>query len=154
MKTKDQISSIILLIISILTCLGSSRLNIGSVNNPGSGFFPFFLGMVIGSLSLLIMIKTMLGKQVSTNKKNLLWEFGKRKKKVLYLILALGSYGLLLERLGYILTTILLFVFILKGITSQKWYVVLVAALFASIGSYTIFHLVLKIQLPDGPLGM
>ena len=154
MRSKDAISSIILLIISILTCFGSSRLDIGNINNPGSGFFPLFLGMVIGFLALSMMMKTVLAKPVSTIRDKLSGDGNERKKKVLYLVLALASYGLVLERLGYTLTTILLFIFILKGISSQKWYVAVVGSLFASLGSYIIFHLALKIQLPAGFAGM
>jgi uncharacterized membrane protein len=101
-----------------------------------------------------MMMKTVLAKPVSTIRDKLSGDGNERKKKVLYLVLALASYGLVLERLGYTLTTILLFIFILKGISSQKWYVALVGSLFASLGSYIIFHLALKIQLPAGFAGM
>lgn len=153
MKTEKQevISSLILLSISILTCFGASRLQIGSFDNPGSGFFPLVLGVIIGFLSLLMLASTKFGKGVAEEEPKL-WS-GPGRKKVLYLLIALIFYGLLLETLGYTLTTFFLFIFLLGGIYPQKWYVVIGGALFASIGSYAIFQLGLMVQLPRGFLG-
>jgi hypothetical protein len=152
MKSEKQefISGLILLAISALTCVGATHLQIGSFSDPGSGFFPFVLGAVIGFLSLLIVATAKFGKEAKKERK--LWS-GPGRKKVVYLLLSLTFYGLLLETLGYTLTTFFLFIFLLGGIYPQKWYVVIVGALFASIGSYALFEIGLMVQLPRGPLG-
>jgi len=66
----------------------------------------------------------------------------------------LGGYGFLLEKLGYSLTTFLLFVLLLKGIQPQKWYLAMGVALLASLGSYALFQVGLQVELPRGFLGM
>jgi presenilin-like A22 family membrane protease len=153
MKASDRVSSIVLLILSLLVCLGASRLHIGSFKHPGSGFVPFLLGTVIGFLSLLILIKSTFGKRDIKGEPKL-WSSAEGVKKVFYVLVGLVSYGLLLERLGHLITTFLLFILLLRGINPQKWYITILGALFASVGSYAIFQLGLKVQLPKGFWGM
>jgi putative tricarboxylic transport membrane protein len=153
MKTekKEIISGFILLAISVWTCISATHLQIGSFANPGSGFFPFVLGMVTGFLSLVMLVIARFGKREAQEERKL-WS-GPGRKKVLYLLIALIFYGLVLETLGYTLTTFLLFIFLLAGVYPQRWYVVIGGALFASLGSYVIFQLGLTVQLPRGFLG-
>ena len=148
---RDIISSAFILLLSILTCVGASRLQIGSFSAPGSGFFPFVLGVAMGGFSLVLLLKAGFEREIVRGKE--LW-WGPRGIKVLLLIFSLVLYGFFVERLGYTFTTFLLFIFLLRGINPQKWYVVIGGALFASLGSYAMFQLALKVQLPRGFLGM
>ncbi len=153
MSKRDRISSISLLILSIAICIGASRLHMGSFNNPGSGFFLFFLGAVVGGLSLVLFIKTFFegGTIAETSKPK---EGGAGKLKVFLILGALAAYALFLDRLGFTLTTFLLFILLLKGVHPQKWTIALGGALAASLGSYAIFQLGLNVQLPRGFFGM
>ena len=152
MRAYDLVSGIALLTLSIMICLGASRLNIGSFNNPGAGFFPFFLGMALGFLSILIIVMTKFEKRVAMDEQKL-WSGAREPKKVLYILLALVCYGLLMEKFGYTLTTFLLFIFLLRVISLQNWYIVIGGALFASVGTYAVFELGLHMNLPQGFLG-
>jgi len=148
---RDIISSTFILLLSILTCIGATRLQIGSFSAPGSGFFPFALGVVMGCLSFGLLLKTGFEREIVRGKEPFC---GFRGIKVLFLLFSLVLYGFFVERIGYTLTTFLLFIFLLRGINPQKWYVVIGGALFASLGSYAMFQLALKVQLPRGFLGM
>ena len=150
MRTDDRISSIVLLILSILICLGSVKYHLGSFNKPDAGTFPFVLGIVIASLSVLVLIKTKFEKGVAEEQQKL-WSGTQGKTKVLYILLALVAYGLLLERIGYTLTTFILFLFLLKG---NKWKFVIGWSLIASVGSYILFHIALHVELAQGFLGI
>jgi len=152
-KADDRGSSIVLLIISLLSCIGAARLHIGSFGRPGSGFFPLVLGVIVGVLSLSVLIEATFEKKPA--KENQILLFGAvGQKKVLYVLLALICYGLLLETLGYALSIFLLLVFLLRVIDPQKWYFAIVGAFLASAGSYVLFQLCLKVQLPGGFLGI
>jgi hypothetical protein len=150
MRTDDRVSCIVLLILSILICLGSMKYHIGSLNKPDAGTFPFVLGIVTASLSILILVKTKFEKGVAEEKQKL-WSGAQGKTKVLYILLALVAYGLLLERLGYTLTIFILFLFLLKG---HKWKFVIGWSLIASVGSYVLFHIALHVELAQGFLGI
>jgi hypothetical protein len=150
MRADDRISCIVLLILSILICFGSTKYHIGSFNKPDAGTFPFVLGIVIASFSILILIKTKFEKGVAEEEQKL-WSGTPGKTKVLYILLALVAYGLLLERIGYTITTFILFLFLLKG---YKWKFVIGWALIASVGSYILFHIALHVDLAQGFLGI
>ncbi len=149
MKADNRISCLVLLLISILICLGSVKYHIGSFSKPDAGTFPFVLGIVMASLSILILIKTKFEKGVSEGQK--LWTRTDGKTKVLYIFLALVIYGLLLERIGYTVTTFILFLFLLRG---RKWKSVIGWSVVASVGSYILFHTALHVDLAKGFLGM
>jgi len=150
MKADNRISCLVLLTFSILISLGSIKYRIGSFNEPDAGTFPFVLGVVMASLSLLILIKTKLETGVSEDRQKL-WTRTESKRKVLYILLALVVYGLLLEKIGYTVTTFILFLFLLRG---HKWKFVIGWSLVASIGSYILFHIALHVDLAQGFLGL
>jgi drug/metabolite transporter (DMT)-like permease len=125
----------------------------GSLSNPGTGLFPFLLGIAIGALSLIMLTQTFIEKQTS-QEKDLSYSKAQSKIKPFFILLALLAYGLLLSSLGHIVTTFLLFTFLLRMITPHRWSVVIGGALLASIGSYVLFQLALNVQLPKGILGI
>jgi putative tricarboxylic transport membrane protein len=149
MEANDRVSSIVLLIISILSCLGASPLRIGSLNDPGPGFSPFVLGVGIGVLSLLLLVKTKLKKKTAKEERAL-WFRTTGQKKIVFILLSLVLYGLLLEKLGYILTTFLLYIFFLKMVEPQRWYIAVGVAFLTSVATFVLFELCLNVPLPRG----
>jgi putative tricarboxylic transport membrane protein len=67
-------------------------------------------------------------------------------------ILALLGYAMTMEYLGFLLSTFVFLVFLLRFIEPQRWSTVLLGALLTSGVSFLIFELVLKCQLPRSPL--
>jgi hypothetical protein len=74
-------------------------------------------------------------------------------KKVLYTIAILFVYALLLESVGFLLITLLLFIFLFRKIEPQKWKLVIGLSVLASFGAYLIFDRILQVQLPRGLFG-
>ncbi|HEX9146258.1 MAG TPA: tripartite tricarboxylate transporter TctB family protein, partial [Candidatus Binatia bacterium] len=58
-----------------------------------------------------------------------------------------------IERLGYRLTVLLVLVFLVKIVEKRGWLVSLAFALSFSFGSYFLFYTILRVPLPEGPLG-
>jgi hypothetical protein len=58
-----------------------------------------------------------------------------------------------IERLGYRLTVLLVLGFLVKLVEKRGWLVSLLFAFSFSFGSYFLFYTVLRVPLPDGPLG-
>jgi putative tricarboxylic transport membrane protein len=67
---------------------------------------------------------------------------------------ALAGFALVLERLGFLLTTFLLMVLLLRAIEAQRWPKVIVVALATALISYAIFAWLLGVPLPPGVLGI
>jgi hypothetical protein len=110
------------------------------------------MGIVICVLSLLLLIKAKYER--SDEIEHVFWSASAGQKKAIYILLALFACGLLLEKLGYVLTVFLFLGFLLRSVDPQKWLVVLGGALLGSAGSYILFKLCLKVQLPLGFLGI
>jgi hypothetical protein len=73
--------------------------------------------------------------------------------KVFLVLSALVLYGLLLEKLGFVLTTFALLSFLLGISDETKWPSVLAVASVTALSSFAVFHLWLHIRLPKGIFG-
>jgi hypothetical protein len=77
-----------------------------------------------------------------------------RWEKVLFVLLALVLYGALLNALGFLIVTVVLLAFLFRFIEVKPWKTVIGWTLLASLGSYLIFELWMKLRLPKGFLGI
>jgi len=152
MRADDRLSGPFFVVVSIVVCLQAARYGIGSFHDPSAGFFPFLMGLVVCSLSLALLFSAIFSKDKAKEPCESFWIVLTRKK-VWCIVLALVAYGLLLERLGFILTAFLIFTFILHVTEPQKWWVSLVSGLTASLACYALFCLALGVPLPQGILG-
>jgi putative tricarboxylic transport membrane protein len=73
--------------------------------------------------------------------------------KIALVLLSLVLYAFFLERLGFVLTTFVLLIFLLGWIERTNWARCLGVASAAALGSFAIFELWLKIRLPKGIFG-
>jgi putative tricarboxylic transport membrane protein len=146
MRTPDRWSGFFGLAFSILVCIEAYRLDIGSYRNPGSGFFPFWVGIVLGILSFLFLIQKFLKRE----KKE---EMAFQKvdwRKILLVIASLYVYALVLEKIGFILSTFLLVAVLLKFVDNKKWYILIFVGGSSALACYLVFELWLQSHLPKG----
>ena len=153
MKKADQWSGIFLCIIAALICWGATRLPYGNIHNPGPGFFPLWLVIILGLMSGALTLQTTRQKEGARILRDILAE-KIRWGKVILVVLSLILYGALMDTIGFLLVTFLLMAFILRAIEPQPWRTVIVWALVGSVGSYLIFEVWMKLRLPKGFLGI
>ena len=149
MGKSDHWSGLVLFIFSAAFCWGSSQLSYGSVHKPGPGFFPRWLGIVLGAMSIGLIVKTTLKKGRTKTIRDLLDE-KVRWEKIVIVLLALFLFGLLVDYLGFLTVTFLFMGCLLLFVDRQSWRTVIGWALIGSIGSYLIFEVLLKLRLPKG----
>jgi putative tricarboxylic transport membrane protein len=144
--SKDLASSLFWLAIAIFFSLdGFINLKLGSLHSPGTGFFPFWGGVVLGVLSLVLLLSSL--KNMGRLSLSVL-----KSSKLLLVTGALLAYLLLLETFGF-LTITFLFLFLLFRMEYRGWVFSAVTALVGAVSSYALFQLWLKTQLPAGPFG-
>jgi putative tricarboxylic transport membrane protein len=131
---------------------GGYDLDMGSLHDPGSGFMFFWVGLFMIGLSLIIFIKAVRGKDPKGELKVLWTEI--RWKKLVSVMAALFIYAYVLTPLGFILTTILLLIFLFKAVEPQKWSWAIMGAIVCTLATYGLFRLWLGCQLPQGLLGV
>lgn len=153
MKKTDQGSGLFLLILAGLICWGSILLPYGNIHNPGPGFFPLWLGIILGGLSIGLLLQAARRKEGARVLGDVLAE-KVRWPKVLSVLVALVLYGCLMNILGFLIVTFLLMAFLLRFIEPQPWRSVIGWTLVGSLGSYLVFEVWMKLRLPKGFLGI
>jgi len=132
----------------LLTCVGSYRLpvGIGSLSDPGPGFFPFWAGIIMGILSFVAYMKALRIKGEDIGP----WYSRERWRKVLLILAIITGYALVLETLGFVLSTFLLLFTLFKLVENQRWWFAVGGSLVVAIASFGVFDRWLKLQLPKG----
>jgi hypothetical protein len=144
--SRDLASSLFWLAIAIFFCLeGFINLKLGTLRSPGTGFFPFLGGVVLGLLSLVLLLN-------SLKNRGTLSLSGLKSPRLLLVTGAILAYLLLLETFGFVTITFL-FLFLLFRIAYRGWVFSAVSALLGAFATYALFQLWLKTQLPTGPFG-
>jgi hypothetical protein len=147
MKYSDFISGIFWLIVGLLLSIWSLSYRTGSIINPGPGFLPLGLGLLLIFLSLILLWqakKSFFVKEKGTSA----FSPGIWKKAYTVLILLLASF--FFESIGYLLTIFLFIFSLMLGQNLKNWKKILFIALFTTVGVYIIFVLILRQPLPQG----
>jgi len=145
--------AILLLLFGMVTAGLSLQIRIGTLRAPGSGFFPFYLGLllvVLAAIHLGLLWRG--GRSVSGEEVGLLprgsWQ------RVLLFLGAMSLATGLLTVLGYPLVAFLLMALLLYILGVRRWLHIVVVALCAAGVSYALFVRWLQIPLPMAGFGL
>ena len=153
MKSSDAGSSLVCMAVGLGFVAGGLRMGLGPLNAPGAGFFPVVIGGLFSLLSGALFVKTYLEKG-GPREKTSFWKEEKSWVRVSYSLLALVFYLSALNYLGYILTTTLFLLFLLKVVGKKGWKVSIFLAVVLALGSYALFRMGLRVSLPQGWIKM
>jgi len=142
---KDLASGLFWLAVSIVVLMQGLALRLGSLSRPGPGFFPFWGGLLLALLALILLGGAL-------RRRGTISLFGVRWPKLLLVVAALLAYLLLLERLGFATVTSL-FLLLLFRLEGKGWTWSVVASVLGAASCYALFHVWLRTQLPAGPFG-
>ncbi|MEA2936203.1 MAG: putative tricarboxylic transport rane protein [Variibacter sp.] len=149
MRAADLIGGVFWLAIAAGITASGYELRLGVLNDPGSGFLVFWVGVIMLALSsaaLLQAFRQPAGVGIAS-----LWA-GTRWWQVPYVVALLAAYVALLPYLGFPLTTVLLLVVLFKTIEPQGWAASIVGALVIAAITYLVFARWLGTQLPLGTI--
>ena len=149
MKVYDWVSGLLCLVIGLAFVVGGVRMGLGPLDAPGAGFFPTMIGGILSALSLVLLAATALGKMRAMETQPF-WKESNSWVKVSLVVSSLIFYMAFLEYLGYIATTIVFILFLLKLVGKKNWWISLTMALLVSLGSYALFKMALGVYLPRG----
>lgn len=151
MQRGDRVISITLLFLAICICIRSIQLRLGSWHDPGAGFFPLIMGILLGGLSVLHLIQIWEAESKRSRE-----SFGAKHKygKSITIVSVLFGYAITLETLGFLLCTFLsLIVLSISGMENRRWVLALGGSFAVSLSAYVLFSWCLKVRLPTGILG-
>ncbi len=151
-RKDDFQSSLVWLIVGALFCFGALKLGLGQFQDPGSGFFPFIMSVLVMIFSSITLVSSIKKAQESKEERRL-WPGQDGLKRILFTLLSLFLFVYFLEWLGFFLCTFFLIFILLRFVEPHKLPIALGGAGLIAVISYTLFEIWLKVQLPVGFFG-
>ncbi len=137
--------------IGITMCGLAWRVNLGSFQEPGPGFVAFVSGLFIFSIGVILLVSEGLSKMSLGNRSDLSQAFQNISwPRLAYTMALLTVYGLLLNILGYIITTFLVMWGLFHDWEKNRWASSLLASLTTVGVTYLVFEVWLHCQFPRG----
>jgi putative tricarboxylic transport membrane protein len=150
MKNRDLVSSIFWVAFGGLFVVESLRLGQMKDGVPGPGFLSLLAGIALILLSLSVLISALFPKEKAVSS-SISPDPGSLKR-LLFALVAMFAYGLVMNILGYLLTTFIFMLFMSRLIEPKGWRTALIMALVTSVLTYIIFVVLMEVQLPRGLL--
>jgi putative tricarboxylic transport membrane protein len=151
-RDRDVTSSLFWILIGILFCLGGLHYGIRRSGIPGPGFLPFVTGLVLVALSLILLVSRLLQRKDTAASTVEPMPGGQALQRILIVLGALCLYVLILEPMGFMVTT-LLFMMALLRLEPRKWMFILLVSISATAFFFVLFKVLLRVPLPAGVLG-
>ena len=154
LETREQLGSLFWLVFAAIVCAGSLKLSLGTLRQPGTGFFPFLGGAALALCSFLNLLRATLEKR-----KRVVQKAGSlgplvNWKNVVFSLFVLFSYPFLLGIIGFAPVTFLFLALLLRFVEPQRWSIVLGGAAAGTMVTYFVFQYWLNMQFPRGVFGI
>lgn len=147
MLTVDRVGGAAFAVFAMLVLWESSKIPFGTLADPGPGALPMLLGCVLLACSCIVMI----GGAADQRLDSIEWS---EWRSALAILGTIAFMALAMEKLGYRLT-IFAGLFVLVALVERKgWRAGAIFAAAFSLGTYGLFHTLLKVQLPRGVFGL
>jgi len=144
--TTDRLSAGVLALFALLVMWESRQLPLGTFRHPGPAYVP----VVLAALLLLFAVLILLTAGQAPKLSSLRWT---EWRHALAIFVACVFSVFAIERLGYRLSMFLMLGFLVKFVEKRSWISTLIFAFSLSFGSYFLFYTLLRVPLPQGPLG-
>lgn len=151
MNKADRISGIFWLVFAVIVSIESRRMGLGTLHRPGPGFLFFWAGIFLAIMALIILIRAWIAQQEAGAEGGIFG--GGNIAKIVLVLISVFLYVLFMDRLGFIVVTLLLFLFLLGIVEKRGWMATILTSLAVTVAAYLIFETALHSQLPKGLLG-
>ena len=143
---RDFGAGIMYMVIGLFFTIVATNYPMGTAAKMGPGYFPFYLGILMFLLGLLVAIKAFGAKAAIESIPKFNW------KIMAQITGAVVLYGLLLPRLGFLIAVVVL-VFVAASASREfTWKGTAINAAFLVTFTYSVFVLGLKLQFPLLPV--
>jgi hypothetical protein len=144
--TTDRLSAGVLALFALFVIFESRQLPLGTFRHPGPAYVPVLLASLLLLFAVLILLTAGRAPKLSS----LRWT---EWRHALAIFAACIFSVFAIERLGYRLSMFLMLGFLVKFVEKRSWISTLIFAFSLSFGSYFLFYTLLRVPLPQGPLG-
>lgn len=143
---RDFGAGIMYVVIGLFFTIIASQYQMGTAAKMGPGYFPFYLGILMTLLGLLVLVKSFSAKAAIESIPKFNWRI------IAQITGAVVLYGLLLPRLGFLVAVVVLVLVSASASKEFTWKGSLINAAFLVAFTYSVFVLGLKLQFPLLPV--
>ena len=138
------------ILVSLVTCVESYRLKLGTINTPGPGFFPFAAGFTMLILSLAGLFQSIRGREKEEKR---LRQEPLRWWNIVIILAIVTAYAFSLEKVGFLINTFLFICLLLKVVEPQSWKTTIIGGFLTAVAANLIFNVIFQAHIPSGILG-
>ena len=139
---RDFGAGVMYILIGLFFAIVATRYQYGTAAKMGPGYFPFWLGMLMAAMGLLVLVR-------SLGAKATIEAIPKFNFKVIGLITgSIILYGILLPKMGFIVAVLVLVMIASSASKEFSWKVALINAVVLIAFTYSVFVIGLKLQFP------
>jgi hypothetical protein len=132
LRQRDFWAGFMFVALGVLFVVGARSYNFGSAAKMGPGFFPYVLGLILAGLGVLTLVLSFF--RLVDPVPAFVW------RPLLVLIVAIGLFGFLLPRSGFVIASIVLVVVGSKADVESRWLESLALGIGLAIFSTLVFH--------------
>jgi len=153
MKKPWQLASLIFVFLSLFVLIHSFSYSYKDRLGPGPGFFPFWISLITGALSLALFLQTTLAKPEKEEKKSF---FPNREGgfRIAFILASLAMVVVFLNPLGFRISLLIFLFFLPLFLGVRNWLAIPILAVAGSFGVFHAFYYWLKLPLPIGIFGI
>ena len=151
MKRAHQVTAVVCLVFAAFVMRRSLGMRLHTPLGPGPGFFPFWLAVIFAGLAVVMLAQATLERSAAGPAGPGATAAGYRR--IAAIVGALVGVVILMNPLGFRLTSLGFHLFLLATLSRPSWAALLVAVT-CSFGVYHVFANFLRITLPVGLFGI
>ncbi|MDD5333829.1 MAG: tripartite tricarboxylate transporter TctB family protein [Rhodoferax sp.] len=145
----DAIAAVVIFAVGVVMMVDNYKIGAGwASDGPESGYFPFRIGAILCFASLVVALRSLLGKQ----RKLEIFVSRERFKPVLLVLLPTAVYVLAIQFLGIYVASTLFIAAFMRVMDKSSWLKTLLVSLGVSVLLFWMFEIQFKVPLPKGPL--
>lgn len=147
MRNADRVTAALLLAFSVAFAVGAVKnYQWWGPGGPGPAFVPFWLGLVMGLLSLAMLIRSLRAPYPG----EAWFPRGEGLRDMLVVLAVTVAYVALLDVTGMVVGTALYLAVLVRYLGKHRWWVTLSVALGAGVFNWLVFVRWLRVPMPEG----
>ena len=149
-RVNEKITAAILLVFSLLYFFKGLSLQVGVPKNPGPGFIPFIIGILLVSCTGFYIVRVFRKGDLGGKGEKTSEDEKKNYVAILGITACAVLFALILETLKFLITTFVVSFFMFLALKPKKRAFALFLAAGMSVASFLIFSRLLGVALPMG----
>jgi putative tricarboxylic transport membrane protein len=150
-KETGTVEGVVWIGIGCIICILSLRFDLGSFHQPGPGFVALLAGLFIAAVGLAMIIARAMSKRRADTASGIDHPFRVEAwRRLVYTMALLLAYVILIEPVGFMLTTFLLMFGLFFDYEEKNYIWSLFFSIATALVSYLVFEVWLRCQLPRG----